>query len=163
MAKTDRVSQFEFDSIQQIIASQAKNNPFKCAISAPGRLPLSYAQLQALIEDNLAILNGMGFSHGDRVAIVLSSGPEMATAFLTVAAGATAAPLNSAYQAPEFEFYLADLKAKALLIQVGMDSPARLVAAQLAIPIIELIVRSNSSKSSGLKSLLWSCPYATVV
>lgn len=143
MSTTDRISQFS--SIHQIIAVQAKNNPSKCAISAPGRLPLGYAQLQGLIEANLAILNGMGVGLGDRVAIVLPNGPEMATAFLTVAAGATAAPLNPAYQAPEFELYLADLKAKALLIQVGMDSPARLVAAQLAIPIIELIPCPNQA------------------
>lgn len=143
MSEPDRI--IRFDSIRQIVAVQAKNNPSKCAISAPGRLPLGYAQLQGLIEANLAILNGMGIGHGDRVAIVLPNGPEMATAFLTVAAGATAAPLNPAYQAPEFELYLADLKAKALLIQVGMDSPARLVAAQLAISIIELIPCPNQA------------------
>lgn len=137
MAKTDRNSRF--DSIRQIIAAQARNNPSKAAISAPGRSPLCYAQLQPLVETNLAILSRMGIGRGDRVAIVLPNGPEMATAFLAVAAGATAAPLNPAYQAPEFEFYLADLKAKALLIQAGMDSPARQVATQLAIPIIELI------------------------
>jgi amino acid adenylation domain-containing protein len=137
MKKIDRNSRF--DSIRQIIAAQASNTPAKSAISAPGRSPLGYAQLQVLIETNLAILNHMGIGRGDRVAIVLPNGPEMATAFLTIAAGATAAPLNPAYQAPEFEFYLGDLNAKALLLQVGMDSPARQVATQLAIPIIELI------------------------
>lgn len=141
MANTDRNSRL--DSIQQIIAAQAKSNPSKAAISAPGRPPLDYAQLQALIETNLAILNRMGIGRGDRVAIVMPNGPEMATAFLAVAAGATAAPLNPAYQAPEFEFYLADLKAKAMLIQAGMDSPARQVATQLAIPIIELAICPN--------------------
>ncbi len=137
MTKTNRNSQF--DSIRQIISAQARNNPSKAAISAPGRSPLSYAHLQALIETNLAILNRMGIGRGDRVAIVLPNGPEMATAFLAVAAGATAAPLNPAYQEPEFKFFLADLKAKALLIQAGTDSPARQVATQLSIPIIELI------------------------
>ena len=53
---------------------------------------------------------GSGIGRGDRVAIVLPNGPEMATAFLAVAAGATTAPLNPAYRADEFEFYLTDLE-----------------------------------------------------
>jgi acyl-CoA synthetase (AMP-forming)/AMP-acid ligase II len=63
----------------------------------------------------------------------------MAAAFLAVACGATTAPLNPAYRGDEFDFYLSDLNAKALLIQQGMDSPARAVAAQRGIPVIELV------------------------
>jgi len=121
-------------------------------------------QLQALIETNLATLNRMGIGRGDRVGIILPNGPETATAFLAVAAGATAAPLNPAYQAPEFEFYLADLKAKALLIQAGMDSPARQAATQLAIPIIELIPCPAQAAGvftlSGLTALVTDALYA---
>ena len=43
-------------------------------------------------------LNAIGIGRGDRVAIVLPNGPEMATAFLAVACGATTAPLNPAYR-----------------------------------------------------------------
>ena len=60
-------------------------------------------------------------------------------AFLAVAAGATCAPLNPAYSANEFDFYLADLNAKALIVQAGMDSPARAVAQARGIRIIELL------------------------
>jgi len=81
----------------------------------------------------------MGMGRNDRVAIVLPNGPEMAVAFVAVAAGATSAPLNPAYRANEFDFYLSDLKAKALIIQSGMDSPAIAVAHARGIPIIELL------------------------
>ena len=37
-------------------------------------------------------------------------------AFLSVASAATSAPLNPAYRASEFDFYLSDLDAKALLV-----------------------------------------------
>lgn len=137
-----------FDSIQQLVATQATRYPATTAITSPGRSPLSYAQLRSLIETNLAAFNKIGIGKGDRVAMVLPNGPEMATAFLTVAAGATAAPLNPGYQAPEFEFYLSDLNAKALLIQAEMDSPARQVAAQLSIPIIDLIPSPNQPAGS---------------
>jgi acyl-CoA synthetase (AMP-forming)/AMP-acid ligase II/acyl carrier protein len=62
----------------------------------------------------------------------------MAVAFLSVAAGATCMPLNPAYNANEFDFYLADLHAKALIIQANMDSPARAIAHTRGLYIIEL-------------------------
>jgi acyl-CoA synthetase (AMP-forming)/AMP-acid ligase II/acyl carrier protein len=80
----------------------------------------------------------MGVGRNDRVAIVLPNGPEMAVAFLAVTAGATSAPLNPAYGAKEFDFYLSDLNAKALIIQSEVDSPARAIAQTRGIPIIEL-------------------------
>jgi oxalate---CoA ligase len=69
---------------------------------------------------------------------VLPNGPDMASAFVCVAAGATAAPLNPAYRAEEFEFYLTDLNAKALIVASGDDTAARGVASKLNIPIVEL-------------------------
>jgi acyl-CoA synthetase (AMP-forming)/AMP-acid ligase II len=57
---------------------------------------------------------------------------------VAIACGATTAPLNPAYRADEFDFYLSDLNAKALVIQQGMDSPAREAAAARGIPVIEL-------------------------
>jgi acyl-coenzyme A synthetase/AMP-(fatty) acid ligase len=62
----------------------------------------------------------------------------MAVSFLAVAAGATCAPLNPAYQVKEYDFFLSDLNPKALILWSGMDSPARVVARQRDIPIIEL-------------------------
>ena len=80
----------------------------------------------------------MGIGRNDRVAIVLPDGPEMAVTFVAVAAGATSAPLNPAYRANEFDFYLSDLNAKALVVQAGIESPARAVAQARGIPLIEL-------------------------
>ena len=72
------------------------------------------------------------------VAIVLPNGPEMAVTFVGVAASAICAPLNPAYSRREFEFYLSDLKPKALIVQSGMNSAAVAVAEERAIAIIEL-------------------------
>jgi len=62
----------------------------------------------------------------------------MAVAFLGVASCAASAPLNPAYRAEEFEFYLADLDAKALIVQRGLNSPALSVARARGISIVEL-------------------------
>ena len=63
----------------------------------------------------------------------------MATAFLAIGSGATTAPLNPGYHAEEFDFYLSDLDARALVILEGMASPARDVAAARNIPIVTLV------------------------
>ncbi|RYX93653.1 MAG: AMP-dependent synthetase [Comamonadaceae bacterium] len=109
------------------------------AISAPGRLPMCFGELRLLIEETLTLLNALGIGRNDRVAIVLANGPEMATCFLACASGVASAPLNPAYRAEEFEFYLSDLSAKALIVEQGSLSAAVEVAARLGVVIIDLI------------------------
>ncbi len=108
------------------------------AISAPGRAPLPYSGLRELVRRTLATLNGLGIGRNDRVAIVLANGPEMASCFVSAACGVTTAPLNPAYRADEFEFYLADLNAKALIVEHDSASPAIPAAAKLGVRIIDL-------------------------
>ncbi len=109
------------------------------AIGAPEDVKwLSYRDLGALARGTVETLNALGIGRGDRVAIVLPNGPEMASAFIAIAAGAATAPLNPAYRAEELEFYLGDLKARALVLEAGADSPARATARKMSIPVLEL-------------------------
>jgi acyl-CoA synthetase (AMP-forming)/AMP-acid ligase II len=123
-------------TIAALIAAGEASRP---AIRAPERGPLTYAGLRDLAEGTVAALNRIGIGRGDRVAIVLPNGPEMAAAFLAIACGATTAPLNPAYKEEEFEFYLTDLRARALVIQKGMESPAREVARRLGVAVLDLV------------------------
>lgn len=124
--------------IDHLIEMRANRTPDAIAIAAPGRAPLTYGRLYRHIHDVVETLNAMGVGRNARVAIVLPNGPDMAVAFLAVAAGAASAPLNPGYRASEFDFYLSDLKAEALIIQSGVDSPALAVAQKRGISIIEL-------------------------
>jgi acyl-CoA synthetase (AMP-forming)/AMP-acid ligase II len=108
------------------------------AIGAPDQQPLTHDQLKHLARKTGQQLDAMGIGRNDRVAIVLPNGPEMAAAFVTIACAATTAPLNPAYKREEFDFYLSDLGAKALVVQAGVDSIAREAASGLHIPLIEL-------------------------
>ncbi len=108
------------------------------AITAPGRPGLSYGGLRALVQRTLGTLNGLGIGRNDRVAIVLANGPEMATCFISAACGVTTAPLNPAYRGDEFEFYLSDLNAKALIVEHDSASPAIEVAKKLGVRLIDL-------------------------
>ncbi len=125
------------NTIHELIAGQATTAP---VIGAPGRDPMTYGDLLQLSRDTGSFLNDRGIGRGDRVAMVLPNGPEMAAAFLAAGSGVSAAPLNPAYRAEEFEFYLSDLRASALFVLAGDDTPARAVAETLGVPLIELHV-----------------------
>src|SRR5882724_3959471 len=126
-------------SASSITALLERGAPGATALSAPGGVPLTYQTLRKLASDTIIALNARGIGRNDRVAIVLDNGPEMATAFLSIGAGATAAPLNPSYRADEFEFYLTDLRAKLLVIAAGKDTPAAAVATKLGVPIAHLV------------------------
>ncbi len=118
------------------------------ALSSPGGVPLSYRSLRKLAAGTRAALNAQGIGRNGRVAIVLDNGPEMAAAFLCISTAATAAPLNPAYRAEEFEFYLSDLSAKLLVVAQGRTSAAVEVADKLGVPVARLIARPEQGAGS---------------
>ena len=108
------------------------------ALMGPSRTAMNYRELRAQMSRTLATLNRLGLGRNDRVAIVLPNGPDMASAFISVACCATTAPLNPAYKRKEFDFYLADLNAKALIVEQGSDSAAIDAARARQIKVLEL-------------------------
>ena len=129
-----------FSTIHELLAGKPAD---AVALIGNGCPSLTYGALREHVEHTVASLNQLGIGHNDRVAIVLPNGTEMASAFVAIAAGTTPAPLNPAYRADEFEFYLSDLKAKALVVERDSTSPAIGAAAKLNIPIIEIVRKKN--------------------
>ncbi|MEI7445139.1 MAG: acyl--CoA ligase [Burkholderiales bacterium] len=123
-------------TLTTLLATGADDAP---AIGAPGRRASTFGELRALIAATRERLNALGIGRNDRVAIVLDNGPEMATCFMACACSVTSAPLNPAYRAEEFEFYLSDLKAAALIVSQGSGSPAVAVAEKLGVRLLELV------------------------
>ena len=139
------------DTILAAIRSRAEANPEAVAITAPERAPLSYADLALFLDQQIQSLNRLGVGRGERLAVVLPNGPEMAVAFLTVASTCTCAPLNPAYRASELDFFLGDLNPRAILLPADAESPARSVAEARRIPVIELM--PDSTGEAGMYSL----------
>ena len=79
-----------------------------------------------------------GISSDDRVAIVMRNGPLMATTFASAVPWCAVAPLNPAYTADEFDYYLKDLDADLLLVEAGFSSPVLDVAINLGIKTVEI-------------------------
>ena len=134
------MEQREPHSIAQLIQNRAAQTPDGVVLQSLGasKRQLTYRQLNEQMNSVVDSLNRMGVGRNDRVAIVLPNGMELAATFLTIAAGASSAPLNPGYSRGEFDFYLSDLEARGLVLMKGGDSPAREVAMERQIPIIEL-------------------------
>jgi acyl-CoA synthetase (AMP-forming)/AMP-acid ligase II/aryl carrier-like protein len=125
--------------IPDLLARHADARPDDVALLAPGRDPLTYAGLWRHVQHIAADLTARGFTRGDRIAVVLPEGPELATAVLATVSAAVCAPLNPSYQQAEFRFYLEDLQARAVILlhREGFEAPAA-AAADLGIPTIVL-------------------------
>ena len=100
------------DTVASLLDAGTAGDP---ALATVDGATLDHGSLRAEVERLAGRLRSAGIGPGDRVAIVLPNGPEMALAFLAATAAGCAAPLNPKYREDEFRFYLDDLGAKALL------------------------------------------------
>src|SRR5690349_7106290 len=125
-------------TVLELLDRQAQATPDAVAIAAHGRSPLNYRQLVSHLRAVVEKLNRAGIGRGDRVAIVLPGGPEMATACLAVAAGAVATPINPDFKQAEYEQNLKRLKVKLVLTAAGGQHPVREAARACGIPLAEV-------------------------
>lgn len=132
-------------TIGALIRKWATDTPEAPAIGGLGVAPTDYATLSGHLSARADDLAGLGIDRDDRVGVVLENGPTLASAFLTVASHATAAPLNPSLTQPEYEFYLGDLDAKRLVVETGSSSPAVAAAAAIGIPVLEVTPDPNSA------------------
>src|SRR5579871_1940146 len=73
---------------------------------------LNYGELRRQVFSLADALAGMGIRPGDRVACVMPNGLPAIVTFLAASIAGTAAPLNPAYRADEFSFFLGDTNAR---------------------------------------------------
>ncbi|RVW12729.1 Oxalate--CoA ligase [Vitis vinifera] len=108
--------------------------PSRRALSVSGKFDLTYARLHQLVEGAASLILAGGVKAGDVVALTFPNTVEFVIMFLAVIrVRATAAPLNSAYTADEFEFYLSDSESKLLLTSPEGNEAAQAAASKLKI------------------------------
>jgi oxalate---CoA ligase len=107
------------------------------AIIDPDGTSLTYGMLLRHLEDIGTVLRRSGIGREDRVACVVSHGSEAARALLAVASAATCVLVHPSFAADEFDVYLEEVRAKAIVID-GSESSVRGVARRRGIPIIEV-------------------------
>jgi acyl-CoA synthetase (AMP-forming)/AMP-acid ligase II/acyl carrier protein len=125
-------------SVPELLEHWAAETPDAPALLAPGRRPLSYAKLREQTSRFASRLRSGGINRGDRVAIVHPNGPELAAVVLGVSSAAVAAPLNPAYRMSELDFYLADLRARAVVVPRPATPELRMLAWRRKVHLIEI-------------------------
>lgn len=134
-------------TLSGLLAKVASDFPDRRAVSACGKFDLTHARLQELVDHAAALLAASGVGAGEVVALTFPNIVEFVIMFLAVIrCRATAAPLNSAYTAEEFEFYLADSESKLLLTPKEGNQPAQSAASKLNIPHVTAELHSPNSK-----------------
>ena len=114
------------------------------AVIAPDIGSWSYSELDTEIERLSDILAANGVQPGVPVSIVLINSYEFVAIFLAITrAGAIAAPLNPAYTADEFNFYMKDAGARVAILP-NNPHPAREAATELDIKTIETNLDSSN-------------------
>ena len=131
--------------VPDLLVRWARECPDAVALLAPGRTPLSYGGLLRQVEATVAALRGRGVGAGDRIAVVLPNGPEMAVAAVAALCGGVCAPLNPGYGADELRFCLSDLQARALIVAADDTGPARAVARELGVACFDLVVPAGAA------------------
>lgn len=127
----------ETSTLTGLLKHIAGNFPSRRAISVSGKFDLTHSRLHHLVERAASSLFAAGVRPGDVVALTFPNTVEMVIMFLAVIrVRATAAPLNSAYTAEEFEFYLSDSESKMLLIPKEGNEAAQAAALKLNIPAV---------------------------
>ena len=120
-------------------------SPSDTAAAEPGVGAWSYGELDAEVDRIAGLLAGAGLRAGDVGSVVLPNGMAFLATFMAVTrAGGVAAPLNPAYTAQEFEFYMRDSDARFVIAPAG-DHACREAAATVGARVIDarLDVRSD--------------------
>src|SRR5215471_6346092 len=76
------------------IAEHARRDPAALALLAPDRPALTFGALVTEVERITHFLAGIGIGRGDRVAVALPNGPELAMAVLAISDCCTCVPFN---------------------------------------------------------------------
>jgi len=125
-------------ALKDVLEASAARDSGAPAIGTPGCVPVTYGRLLRHADDVHGVLRRSGIGPQDRVVLVAPSGPELAAAIISIAASTVCFPLNPEFREDEFDFFLTDLKASALIVDSRIDSPARRSAGRHGIPVVEL-------------------------
>jgi acyl-CoA synthetase (AMP-forming)/AMP-acid ligase II len=132
-------------TIGDAIQRRAELQPDHAAIVATGFAPLSYRELQSLIQEVRAALRAERLGSKARIAIAIPNGPQAALAIVAVSSSAVSIPINPKQTLREIEICLTALQPDAVLLINGADSIARQVAKKIGVKTIEAKLSNEGS------------------
>ena len=122
--------------------------------TAEGRVETySFATLKSLSDRFANALRGLGLGPGDRLAILLSQGPETAVAHIAAyKLGAVVMPLFTLFGPDALEYRLADSGAKAILGDA--ENLAKVIPLLERLPALEIIISIDGGAAHGYGDLI---------
>ena len=131
-------------------------NSKKSALITPVGINWTYMELEKKVNSLSIELSNLGIGHKDRLAIVHPQDHAFVTVFFAaLRVGAHLAPLNPAYIASEFEFYLDVVKPKLIIVPYNIPDEIKIAANNLKLP---LLLMDNSLKLTPVGSWVKSLP-----
>lgn len=122
-------------TVRCLVERGARTSGGSLAITAPGRMALSYDDLHSFLVETAEAMGRFGVHRPCRVATVLPTGPEAVTVVLAVMYSTICVPLNAAYRESEFAARFERLKVGCLVTQEGASPAAVAAARALRIPV----------------------------
>jgi acyl-CoA synthetase (AMP-forming)/AMP-acid ligase II/acyl carrier protein len=138
------------------IAERARRDPASLALLAPDRPALTFGSLLAEVERLAGALADVGIGRGDRVAVALPTGPELAMTVLAISDCCTCVPFNPTLDEAACARLLESTRARALLVPQEGDSTGARVARSLGIDVVR--VASSPRDPAGKLELLIDAP-----
>jgi acyl-CoA synthetase (AMP-forming)/AMP-acid ligase II/thioesterase domain-containing protein len=127
------------------IRRRAEQRPNHAAVASSSFGPLSYRQLQGVIDQARVDLRRIGFGRNARIAIAIPNGPPAALAVVAVACSAASIPCDPRQPAREIAQRFDAIRPDAVLLMNESDSAARQVAEQKGLTIIEAAPSGGSA------------------
>ena len=140
-----------FITVADAMRHWSKVKPDAPALKAPGAEDMSYFELVQQLEKTSIQLAELGYGADHRLALVLPQSILLASALLSLTASCPVLPVNAAWSAAEQSAIFKKADVRALVTLPGFAESARTAAAELNLPVIEII--PSSGMPTGLFSL----------
>ena len=128
----------ESGTVWGLLVRQGEMRHSAPAILAPSRPALTFAALVRQVERIGTSLAEMGIGRDGRIALAMSNGPELAVAILSAMTWAACAPMNPSLEIEAIASRLRRLRARAVIVPEGEESPAAAAARTLGLAVIRL-------------------------
>ena len=124
-------------TIGSVIRRWAESQPERPAFVGSNFAPLSFLELQSVLDAVRASLREAGFSREARIAIAIGNSANAALMTVAICSCATAVPIDPKLTVPEVERCLRILAPSAVVVLWGTPAAARSAAEGAGLPIIE--------------------------